>query len=98
VEKGLQAGDRVSRTPPETGAHPLGWYAEMEQRQSELEDLLVHIDTMTELGITGEVKEAPKANGGKPPQPELKSEEGTSGKQVTGTITGTIIIKSPGGK
>ena len=66
----------------------------MERRQSELDDLLAHIDTMTELGITGEVKEAPKANGSKPPQPELKSEMGTSGRQ----FTETIIIKNPEGK
>lgn len=94
VEQGLRAGDRVARTSPETGVHPLGRYAEMERRRSELEDLLAHIDTMTELGITGEVKEAPKANGSKPPQPELKSEMGTSGRQ----FTETIIIKNPEGK
>jgi RND family efflux transporter MFP subunit len=52
IEKGLHEGDEILWSPPTDEAHPLGWFAEMESRKTELKEFLLHIDTMNELGIT----------------------------------------------
>jgi len=53
VDEGLDAGDReLSLMPPGGNFHPLGWFAEMERRRMEQRNLLAHIETMEERGIT----------------------------------------------
>lgn len=54
IEEGLHKDDEVSLSQPTDKAHPVGWFADMERRKSELAEFLSHINTMNELGITTE--------------------------------------------
>ncbi len=48
----LKEGDKLSWHTPENGGFPLGWFAEMERRRMEHRQLVGHIDTMNERGLT----------------------------------------------
>ena len=47
--------DEIALTPPITDVYPLGWFAEMERRASEKDELLGHLDTMDENGVANRV-------------------------------------------
>ena len=44
--------DEIALTPPITDVYPLGWFAEMERRASEKDELLGHLDIMDKNGVT----------------------------------------------
>ena len=55
INKGVNESDIISVSSPGNDYYPLGWHAEMQRRESELQELLAHIDTMYEQGVTGVV-------------------------------------------
>jgi len=52
IEGAIKKGDMISLAPPTGYAHPLGWFAEMQRRKSELKELIENIDAMNKLGLT----------------------------------------------
>jgi len=54
VEQGLSVKDEVIMAPPSAEVHPIGWFAEMNRRETEREEYIKHLDIMKERGITGE--------------------------------------------
>jgi len=48
--------DDISLLPPVSDAYTLGWFAEMEQRSSEKEELLGHLNKMDENGIVASIE------------------------------------------
>ena len=44
--------DEIALTPPITDVYPLGWFAEMERRASEKDELLGHLDIMDKNDVT----------------------------------------------
>ncbi|MFC1693217.1 HlyD family secretion protein [Candidatus Latescibacterota bacterium] len=52
INTGVSEGNLVSWTSPDQNVHPIGWFAEMELRRTEQAELLVHIESMNEQGLT----------------------------------------------
>ncbi len=52
INTGMSEGDLVSWIPPDQDAYHLGWFDEMELRRTEQAELLAHIESMNELGLT----------------------------------------------
>ena len=52
INTGVSEGNLVSWMPPDQGVYPLGWFAEMELRRTEQAELLAHIESMNEQGLT----------------------------------------------
>ena len=52
INTGVSEGNLVSWTPPDQDAYPLGWFAEIEFRRTEQAELLAHIESMNEQGLT----------------------------------------------
>jgi len=51
VTEGLNEGTSIAWHAPKGTAQPLGWYAEMEKRRTEHQELVGHIDSMNERGM-----------------------------------------------
>jgi len=52
VNTGVSEGDQICWIPPNQNVTPLGWFAEMELRKTEKTELLAHIESMNEQGLT----------------------------------------------
>ena len=52
VNTGVSEGDQICWIPPDQDLYSLGWFAEMEFRRTEQSELLAHIGSMNEQGLT----------------------------------------------
>ncbi len=52
INTGVSEGNLVSWIPPDQDVYPLGWFAEIEFRRTEQAELLAHIESMNEQGLT----------------------------------------------
>ncbi|MFC1606708.1 efflux RND transporter periplasmic adaptor subunit [Candidatus Latescibacterota bacterium] len=57
VEGDIDTKDEIALLPPNEDSHPLGWYAEMERKASEKEELLGHLNKMEADGIVEKIEE-----------------------------------------
>ena len=52
INNGLSEDDLVYWSPTNQNVYPLGWFAEMELRRTDHAELLAHIESMNEQGLT----------------------------------------------
>ncbi len=91
VRDGLDGAEEVAWEPPEDGPfHKLGWFAEMERRRLEKMNLLAHLDTMEETGVTTRVDSLRKMLN----TPDTISEE--AARNMGGGSGGVIVVPGRG--
>ncbi|MCE5252232.1 efflux RND transporter periplasmic adaptor subunit [bacterium] len=51
VQGDIRQGDVISLSSPNPDAHPLGWFADIQRKSTELEELVDHLNTMSKENI-----------------------------------------------